>query len=327
MFNQDVQIITFIGNDNANARDKFNAAVLPRSYFLKSLGQPDIDINDKILMHGSSITGCQGAINQLLKKTEQRIGEIMKVDDGQFRIDTSTLPDGYFEPDVPVVEPTEPPTVSPSPPVSQGEDALESRHESVDEERKRKEKKAEADAIADAVAEAVADAAYAAAYAKAERELERKHAVWERWMAEPVKPQFQPAPAKKRTATESHANRPEGHQDTLGSSSTVPPTGAGAKPEPRIQADRMKFGGLRHPGFGFAKGDEDEYDIGAFFTPSVSDASEMTTTPRLDGEEWDGVDTAAEMNRSMVRDEVNLALGKIFGGLAEHVRGDSPGGI
>lgn len=274
-------------------------------------------------MHGSSISGCQVALTQLLKKTEQRIGEILKVDDGQFRIDRSTLPGGYF--DIPVVEPKEPPAVSPSPvsPVGQGEDAPESRHESVDEERKRKDKKAEADAVADAVAEAVADAAYAAAYAKAERELERKHAVWERWIAEPVKPAFQPAPAKKNTAKESPANR----QDTLGSSSTAPPDGAAAKPEPRIQADRMRFGGLRHPGFGPPKNDEDDYDIGAFFTPSVSDASEMTTAPRLDVEDWDGTETPTEMNRSMVRDEVNLALGKIFGGLAEQVRGESVRGF
>lgn len=321
MFNEEVQIITFIGNDNANARDKFNAAVLPRSYFLKSLGQPGVDINDKILMHGSSITGCQVAINQLLKKTEHRIGEILKVDDGQFRIDTSTLPGGYF--DVPVVEPTEPPAVSPGPKDTRGEDASKSQQESADEERKKKEEKAEADAVADAVAEAVADAAYAAAYAKAERELERKHAAWERWIAEPTKPAPQPAPTKKDTAKESQASRPEGQQDTLGSSSsTVPLTGAGPKPMQRILADRMRFGGL-HQGFG-SKGDEDGYDIGAFYTPSVSDASETTTTPGLDAEDWDGAETATEMNRSMVRDEVNHALGKIFGGLAEQARAATP---
>lgn len=265
-------------------RWQYYAVVIPQPCSMKSLGQSGI--NDNILIHAFSFHGYEGAIGQMLMRIQQRIGEILKFDDGQFQIDKSALPDGYFEPDVPT--PAEPLASLPSSQdmlVSQHEDAPESRHEPVEEEVKRKD--------------------------EAEQKIE----------------------AGFRALTNSmRANRPEDQQDAAGPSSTeLPEAGQRTRMEPRR---------LRHCGAGSPGGGTNEYeqsDLETDFTPSVSAASDTTTTLGLDLEGGGAVEaaanaaespveTAAEVNRNIIRDEVSLVLGRIFAGLAEQVGGSSFGG-
>lgn len=259
---------------------QWHAVVLPQPCSMKSLGRSGI--NDNILIHAFSLHGYDGAIEGMLTKTQQRIGEILKFDDGQFQIDKSALPDGYFEPEVPT--PAEPLASLPSSQdllVSQHEDVPESRHEPVEEEVKRND------------------------------EAEQKIEAGFRALASLVR-----------------ANRPEDQRDAVGPSSTELPTGAGAG-----QRTRMEPRWSRHCGAGSPWGSTNEYeqsDLETDFTPSVSAASDTTTTLGLDIEGGGAVEaaadaaespaeTAAEVNRNIIRDEVSLVLGRILAGLAEQV--------
>lgn len=245
---------------------EYHAIVLPRSCSMKSLGQSGI--NDNILIHAFSLYGYNGVIGEMFNKTEQRVGEILKFDDGQFRIDKSALPDGYFEPDV--LTPAEPLAGLPG---FQGphEDASESRYEPVEEEVKRKD--------------------------DAEQKIETGF---------------------RTLASLGLANRPEDQRDVF----TELPAGAGQRT--RMEPRKSRYCDTGSPGAG-----TDEYeqsDLETDFTPSVSAASDTTTTPGLDLEGGGVVEAAAEANRNIIRDEVTLVLGRIFAGLAEQIRGNSLGG-
>lgn len=246
------------------------------------MGQPDI--NDKILIQDTSDT--RNHLSRLFYKTEQRIGEILKVGGGKFRVDKSALPDGYFEPDVaiestrsliePPIEPAEPPT---------GEEYVTS---------------GSSDELIGGIGK--------------EKDTEAE------------------SPARDHPTGGNHGDRPERKQD-IDSASLGEPR-AEVEVEPYMQDDH---GSSRNRTPGFSENDVAYYepsDSETTYTPSVSAASDTTTTPRLDFESESftktaveaAAESAAEMNRNMIRDEVSLMLGKFFGGLAEQMKGSSSGG-
>lgn len=295
-------MVTFLNNSTNGWRH--HIVILPRSCSMKSLGQSDI--NDNILMHALSMHNYEHAISQMFWKTQQRIGEILKFGDGQFQIDKSALPDGYFEPDVPT-GPAEPCAGLPGPqdpPVSQDEDAPESWHESVEKEE-----------------------------VEEEEEVKGKDEVEQKIEADQARRE-RVAPWRLRALTRlANANRLEAQRDAVGPSSTEPPSGAGAGAGAGAgQRTCVELRRLHHcdPGSpGGGTGEYEQCDRKAVSTPSVSAASDTTTTSGLDLER-EGVaespaETAAEVNRNMIKDEVNLVLGRIFAGLAEQMGGNSPG--
>lgn len=262
------------------------------------MGHPDI--NDKILIQQSN---ADRNLYYLLRKTEQRIAEILIVNDGQFRIEKSALPDGYFEPDIPI-EPVEPPT-------SEDEINSEISHELIENEEKGNDTD-----VKGLPEEEILYPQYSYPEADTSRSfLPRPSAALPTPVLDPTFPS-RDHPAGE----ENHVDKPVNQYDIDGTSPKKPRAEAEVGIEPYVQADHE----LPRNGSSIT-----EYELSDFetvFTPSVSAASDMTTTPRLDFETRDITDTTAEMNRSMIRNEVNLILGTFFGGLAEQMKGNSLGG-
>lgn len=259
------------------------------------MGHPDI--NDKILIQESSTVG---GLGYLLNKTEKRIAEILIANNGQFRIEKSALPDGYFEPDIPIRS-AEPPIEPAEPPTNEKEVNPEIPHELIENEEK--EKNTEAEGLSEEHPHPTADASRSF--------VPRPSAALP---APVIDPTF---PSRGHPAGENHASQP---YDIDGTSYGGPCAEVGIGIGLYAQADHEM------PRNGSSVTEYEPSDLETVFTPSVSAASDTTTTPKLDFEAEGITDTVAEMNRNMIRNEVNLILGTFFGGLAEQMKGNSPGG-
>ncbi|KAL0632828.1 hypothetical protein Q9L58_008256 [Maublancomyces gigas] len=304
-----MKIITFVNTatepsyGGTTTYNVYTSAVLPISCSLKSMGH--LDINDKILIQQSSAAR---DLSNLLTKTEKRIAEILKVEDGQFRIDKSALPDGYFEPDIPAGS-AEPLIELSEPSTSEKGVNTEILHELIENEEKEKDTELEAEGLPE----------------EETQHPRRSHPtvytsrsfVSRPITTLPTTPMLDSTPpSRHHPAGESHARQPVYPYDTDGTSRAEVGVGIGLS----AQADReMPRNGSSITGY-------ESSDLESVFTPSVSAASDTTTTPGLDFETGGITDTAAEMSRDRIRAEVGLILGTFFGGLAEQMKEGSFGG-
>lgn len=229
----------------------------------------------------------------------------MKVEDGQFRIDKSTLPNGYFEPDIPAGS-AEPLIELSEPSTSEKGVNTEISHELIGNEGGEKDTEPEAEA-------------------EGLPEEETQHPRHSHPTVDtPRLPTAFPTtlvlgstpPSRGHPVGENHASRPVYPYDIDGTTRAEVGVGIGLY----AQADReIPRNGSSITGY-------ESSDLESVFTPSVSAASDTTTTPGLDFEIGGITDTAAEMSRDRIRVEVGLILGTFFGGLAEQMKEGSFGG-
>lgn len=262
-----------------------------------------LDINDKILIQQSSDNR---DLRDLLGKTEERIAEILKVENGQFRIEKSALPDGYFEPDIPARS-AEPLIELSEPSTSEKGVNTETSHELIENEEK--EKDTDTEGLPE---EETQHPRHSHPTADTSRPFVQRPSA-----ALPTAPVLGSTPRLQPRRERYHRY----HTDAPAALHGSPPRdGLGTEIGLSAQADReMPRNGSSITGY-------ESSDLETVFTPSVSAASDTTTTPELDLRTGGITDTAAEMSRNRIRIEVGLILGTFFGGLAEQMKEGSFGG-